>query len=325
MSPNPTPFHQLLERERQKRGVSIRHLATCARVSEAQFKLWASGAELPTKNQIFAMFGQGTSLVNYLPHESVPPLPRAEPGSLGSMAYALVKANVSPVIAARAVSAAPPVSVQVAPVAEVPAPALPWNEILRDWRKKEGLTIDELGVLLDVAGSTISNWELAKFPPIASHLDKLRGLVPALAEVVIPGSRDITKPGKGTGSPATAATLPPVLVATVDPLAAIDRILMSFDSLGQSVNLAAPERTDEGTWIFKLVDRGAAADVAPLAIGAGPSMPAAALDMLGSLRASFASRQEQTADIVRKATVRLEAQTKALGAIDGALGIGGIS
>lgn len=333
MSSNATPFHQLLERERQKRGLSIRHIAKSARVSESEFKLWIAGAEVPTRNQILAMFGAGTPLVNYLPRENVPsvgpdrltppPLPKAEPGSLGAGARSMIRASVVlPFDASSPAAAAAPVFVP--PVALL----LPWNEILRAWRKENGLTTIDLGHLLEVDGSTVSNWEIGKFAPISLHLNKLRELVPALVDVDVPESKHVAKPGRATGSApssTTVAALPPALVATMDPLAAIDRILMSFDSLGQSVSLAAPERTPEGQWVFKLVTIGAGTGDAPLAIGAGPSMPAAALDMLGSLRASFASRQEQTERIVRDATARLDAQTKALGAIDGALGIGGAS
>lgn len=332
MSPNPTPFGHLLERERQKRGLSIQHIAKCAGVSEVEFKLWTAGKEQPTKVQVRRMFGASNQIEHYLPavpaaaasagpdRLTPPPLPAAAPGSLGAMAHALNKAGVTSI---------PPVASPAPPPLVAPSVhALPWNEIIRAWRKENNLTVAELGDLLEVDGSTVSNWETGKFAPIAFHLDKLRWLIPALIGVEVPESKHIAKPGRATGptssSPTTAAALPPqVLAATVDPLAAIDRILMSFDSLGQSVSLAAPERTAEGQWVFKLVDVGAASDAAPLAIGAGPSMPSAALDMIGSLRASFASRQEQTQQIVRAATARLEAQTRALGAIDGALGAGG--
>lgn len=350
-------FSKRLEEEYKAHNYSVRRCAEQARVSETVFRGWCVGNGQPTKVQLQQIFGANTSLVHYLdpvpkPHlgaaaddvepepvtKAPPPMPSGALGSLGAMASALKKAGITvkaPIVAPVITQPEPskPIALPAEPVRVGVQPSTePWNVILRAWREGEGLTLDDVGDMMELSGNTIGGWERGDYLPIAAHVAKLRTLVSALEGVVIPDARVQAKPGPALGTPghtqkaatsggAQAAPLPAApapqpapLPPIVDPMSAIDRVVMAFDQLGQTVGLAKPERID-GVYYMRLVGD---AD-AVLSEGTGASMSTAALDMLSRLRAGFVARQESTRRVVREATARLEAQTRAVDAIDGAV------
>lgn len=220
-------------------------------------------------------------------------------------------------------------------------------------REDAAYSQDDVAGLLKVDVSTVRYWERGEYAPILTHLQDLIVIFPGLAKAKpVADHRDKSKSGPATGTsvpkrrarapqgapgalppqpPAEAqpsapqnhvAATPAAQPATpptplLDPLSAIDRVVMAFDALGQPASFASPARTG-GTW--RLFLHAAANPAEVLAEGTGLSMHAAALAMLTSLRAGMAARAESSQRIVDGATARLASQKSALAAIDGAIG-----
>lgn len=285
------PFHELLRAERETRSIGVHRAAKGAGVCEDVYRGWEAGRGTPSKVELRRIFGERNQLEHLLPRLQTEAAPAEQP--------------------AEALAVAPPKA--------QPAGPATFGEALRLERKGDGLSAEDLGALLDVSASSVTHWEADDFAPIQEHLVKLTELFPRLAQAPKPASREMSKPGPDRGTPPpprAPKALPTMHPATqLDPLAAIDRVILAFDALGQPVGLAPFERGADG-WALRLVIPG---ELPPLAEGAGASLSAAALACLATLRAGLAARQEQTGRVVKAAQARLEAQTRALAAIDNAL------
>lgn len=86
---------------------------------------------------------------------------------------------------------APPPSAPPAKEPPVVQERHPFRVALYLARNKAALTCDELGVLVGVAGSTISNWETDKWAPTLENYRRLVELFPDLKNHQTPPSRDI--------------------------------------------------------------------------------------------------------------------------------------
>lgn len=70
---------------------------------------------------------------------------------------------------------------------------------LRIARLNIGFTQDELGQLLDVAGTTISTWETDANTPVLDNWNKLARALPELRDCTPPGVQNIRQPGRPGG------------------------------------------------------------------------------------------------------------------------------
>jgi transcriptional regulator with XRE-family HTH domain len=93
--------------------------------------------------------------------------------------------------------------VPVEPPSEGPAEARPlfFADALRVEREHAGLTQHEIGELLDVSQTAVSDWETRSSTPIQDHVDALLQLFPRLALAPDPNPKDMLKPGRVPGLP----------------------------------------------------------------------------------------------------------------------------
>jgi transcriptional regulator with XRE-family HTH domain len=332
-------FHEILISARQNRGFAIETAAKKAGVSESEYSDFETGKAVPTKAHLRAIFGSNNALEAFLPvgtpaaegltRATPPPLPERPNAPKTALGIELVKAGLDKM--------APP-----APSVTVATPDVtgkPFSEALFILREDAGMSQADLAAYIGVHAASVYKWESGENVPVMGHMAELVKCFPALEKAKAPAHvRDSSKPGPATGSrtgvasPRKPASPPPTQAATkepppkpaqvaatpiLDPLSAIDALLMAYDKLGQPIDFKHARQTD-GTYKVRLFAIGAEADA--LAEGAGPSMHAAALAMITSLRTGMTDRVAQTKRIVENATARLASQEAALHAIEGAIG-----
>jgi DNA-binding transcriptional regulator YiaG len=176
-------FGQLLQRARlEKKHLTPRDLARSANVSEAVYKGWEADQNHPNRLQLTKMFGANHWLQAELPKKAaavitkVAPLTELEPRGLANA---------------------------IAPT---------FGEALQAERKREGLSQEDLGALLDpqVTWQAVSAWEVGTSIPVRANLAQLYELFPNLALAPAPPAQDIPVPSGGKGGSRAASAATPV-------------------------------------------------------------------------------------------------------------------
>lgn len=183
---------------RKLRNFSITDISRRVGVSRKTVQDWEDGLAYPTKGNVSVrLYGIMNALKSYkslLPKElqDVEPAEGVNktPLRLTVMGAAIEKAD----------AAAAEAEALAAEAAE-PAPARPhrFGEAITLAREDAGLSKREVGELVGVSASSISNWELGVAIPIVEHWNKLISLFPEL-KLWDPSSKDIGKPGREPGA-----------------------------------------------------------------------------------------------------------------------------
>lgn len=187
-------FGDILRSERLKFNMSYSDVAPRAGVSRDTVKQWEENKGWPDRAQLKRLFGSFRRLrhfVHLLPQQL---------------------ANQAQADASNDGEALPS---QLAPVMPAPEPpARTFGGALRLLRLEEGLSQTELGELVGVVGTAVTEWERDGCVPVQENYDKLLELLPKLALAARPDSRDIAKPVGRAGRRDESA---PIVMAE-DPL-----------------------------------------------------------------------------------------------------------
>lgn len=182
-------FGQALRIFRMEAGLSYKDIADQAGVSKSVAKAWErdeakpEGSERPRLYGILRSLKAFDRLLDSEIFDHIDPIFKGTPGD--------------PPPGTTQDYVFPPRAPSPAPVPELPAaPPAPttWNDALRAARLAEGLHQRELGELVDVEQSTVSQWETGETAPVLANWTRLVELLPALATGPQPPSRDIPKP-----------------------------------------------------------------------------------------------------------------------------------
>lgn len=124
-----------------------------------------------------------------------------------------------------------------APPANLPLTGSPFHAALWFARTAAGLTVDELAARVGVHNSSVHGWEANATTPIHMHYTKLCEVLPALKQARAPGSRDIPKPGRATGSvvgPASGQVAPAPLEGSLASLRGARQLIALLKTVNDS-------------------------------------------------------------------------------------------
>lgn len=185
-SPDPMPLRFAIStwgaalahcRINYRRGeVSHRDLANFCGVKRAVLKEWEQGRGFPTTMQLKKIYKRG--LHDLRAYENL--LPKDDRDR--------IQADLDPTMPP-ALLPAPPTDPQAVD------PPRTFGAALKLARQVEGLDQSELGDLMDVSDSAVSNWETGGTTPVRDNYNKLLALFPHLADAPLPpGIKDYPKP-----------------------------------------------------------------------------------------------------------------------------------
>lgn len=172
-------FGEVMREEREKQGLSHTDIAATCECRRDNVKAWENNESFPTTRQLkklFARMGRLRHYVHLLPSEEL----RRE-------------------LEVEAVFDGDPLPRQLAAVVEAPPPPpQSFGQALKKERLHSGLSQSELGELIDVHGTTISQWESDNTYPVQSLYNKVVALYPSLSS--FPPGMARPKPPGFTGS-----------------------------------------------------------------------------------------------------------------------------
>lgn len=181
-SPNLSPFAERLKQERVGEGLTHRDLAERCGVSQNDVRAWEGGEKFPSAFQFKKLRGSLRVMAHFLP-------PNLKVLKTSATTLAIRDDSGSEAVQIENVK---PLDSPPAPPSE-PKPKT-FGAALALERLREGLTQEELGVLVGVTQTTVSSWELCETFPVLENAKKLLSLLPGLAHAPAPDSRDIPKP-----------------------------------------------------------------------------------------------------------------------------------
>lgn len=193
------PFHLALVERMRERGYSDHDLAKGVSVPKARVEAWRRGEEVPTRREFGRVCAHLRSMAAHRPTFEQPresPLARVvvkeaapPPGTFGPGDYGPDSFGGSDFP-----------DYEVLPPPPPPPRAASFGAALRREREVDGSTQEELGAVLEVHATSVSNWETDTFSPIRTHYEDLLSLYPRLRGEPEPDWKNQEKPGPAPGS-----------------------------------------------------------------------------------------------------------------------------